>query len=57
MEQTAKGEKRFYAEKENVKLIGRTAMKDGTLWLALSASGIEFTFEGISASVEIGKAL
>ncbi len=52
MKQTQEG-KRFYAEKDKVKLIGRTVMKDGTLWLALSASGIEFTFEGTSAKVEI----
>ncbi len=43
----------FLPGSETVKLIGRTAEKDGILWLALSASGIEFTFTGRSASVDI----
>ncbi len=31
---------------ENVKHIGRTLYQNGILWLALSGTGIEFTFEG-----------
>ena len=43
----------FAPTAENVKLIGRTAEHDGILWLALSASGVEFTFTGTKASVTI----
>lgn len=43
----------FAPTAENVKLIGRTAEHDGILWLALSASGIEFTFTGTKASVTL----
>ncbi len=41
----------FTPDETNVKLIGRTANDSGILWLALSASGIEFTFTGTAASV------
>lgn len=34
------------ANGENVKLVGRTHLIDDTLWLALSGSGIEFTYTG-----------
>ncbi len=43
----------FTPDETNVKLIGRTANDSGILWLALSASGIEFTFTGTSASITI----
>ncbi len=43
-------EKTFSANEKNVKLIGRTAEYEGIRWLALSASGVEFTFTGTSAS-------
>ncbi len=43
----------FTPDETNVKLIGRTANDSGILWLALSASGIEFTFTGTAASVTI----
>lgn len=43
-------EKTFAANEENVKLIGRTAEYEGIRWLGLSASGVEFTFNGTSAS-------
>lgn len=43
----------FLPSAETVKLIGRTAEDEGILWLALSASGIEFTFTGTSATVDI----
>ena len=43
----------FTPDETNVKLIGRTANDSGILWLALSASGIEFTFTGTSASVTV----
>ncbi len=41
----------FTPDESNVKLIGRTANDNGILWLALSASGIEFSFTGTAASV------
>lgn len=45
-------EKSFSASDEYVKEIGRTYYsEDGVLWLAQSASGAEFTFNGTSASV------
>ena len=43
-------EKTFAANEENVKLIGRTAEYENIRWLGLSASGVEFTFTGTSAS-------
>lgn len=43
----------FTPDETNVKLIGRTANDSGILWLALSASGIEFTFTGTAASVTV----
>lgn len=46
-------ERTFTPNSENVKLIGRTAEDNGILWLALSASGIEFTFTGTKATVTI----
>ena len=47
------GVQTFAPTAENVKLIGRTAENEGILWLALSASGIEFTFTGTKASVTL----
>ncbi len=46
-------ERTFLPNAESVKLIGRTAEDNGILWLAQSASGIEFTFTGTSATVNI----
>ena len=43
-------EKTFAADENNVKLIGRTAEYENIRWLGLSASGVEFTFTGTSAS-------
>ncbi len=43
----------FLPDSTNVKLIGRTLTEDNTLWLALSASGIEFTCKGTHATVDI----
>ena len=43
----------YFPDSSNVKLIGRTHTEGDTLWLAQSASGIEFTFKGTSASVDI----
>lgn len=43
----------YSATAENVKLLGRTAEDNGILWLALSASGVEFTFSGTKASVTL----
>lgn len=42
-----------YPTPENVKLLGRTYLLGNTLWLAYSASGIEFTFTGIQAEVKL----
>ena len=46
-------EKTFLADSGHVKLIGRTQMNEDTLWLAHSASGIEFMFTGKSVSVTL----
>ena len=46
-------ENTYTPDSTNVKLIGRTLAQDGILWLAQSASGIEFTFKGTKASVDI----
>ncbi|HCA20397.1 MAG TPA: GDSL family lipase, partial [Treponema sp.] len=35
--------KSFLANEDNVKILGRTLQEDGTRWLILSASGIEFS--------------
>ncbi len=43
----------FRPDETNVKLIGRTASKDGILWLALSASGIEFTYNGTGFNMDV----
>lgn len=43
----------FRPSEENVKLIGRTAVNDGILWLALSASGIEFTYNGTGFEMNV----
>lgn len=43
-------EKSFSANEQNVKLIGRIGEAEGICWLALSASGVEFTFTGTNAS-------
>ena len=47
------GETAYIPDASNVKLIGRTLMNDGTLWIAQSASGIEFTFKGTHASIDV----
>ncbi len=47
------GETAYTPDASNVKLIGRTLMNDGTLWIAQSASGIEFTFKGTHASIDV----
>lgn len=46
-------EKSYQAEEQYVKLLGRTEMYQNIRWLALSASGIEFTFTGTKASITI----
>lgn len=43
----------FRPSEENVKLIGRTAENEGILWLALSASGIEFTYNGTGFEMNV----
>lgn len=46
-------QKTFAAEPQYVKMLGRTHSEEGILWLALSASGVEFTMKGTSASVTL----
>lgn len=46
-------QKTFAADEQHVKLIGRTGEAEGIRWLALSASGVEFTFTGTSAAFTI----
>ena len=46
-------QKTFAPDEQHVKLIGRTAEAEGIRWLALSASGVEFTFTGTSAAFTI----
>ena len=46
-------EKTFFPEESIVKHIGRTLTENDTLWLAHSASGIEFSFKGSKASVTV----
>ena len=43
----------FLPDSTNVKLIGRTLTENDTLWLAQSASAVEFTCKGTHASVDI----
>ncbi len=43
----------FRPGEDNVKLIGRTAVNNGILWLALSASGIEFTYNGTGFAMNV----
>jgi len=45
--------KKFIPSKENVKLLGRTYLLGDTLWMAYSATGIEFTFTGIRADITL----
>lgn len=45
--------KTFAPDEQHVKLIGRTCEAEGIRWLALSASGVEFTFTGTSAAFTI----
>ncbi|MBO6230400.1 MAG: GDSL family lipase [Ruminiclostridium sp.] len=46
-------EKTFFPDTDHAKHIGRTLTENDTLWLAHSASGIEFTFRGTKAEMEI----
>ena len=46
-------QKNYAAEKQYVKTLGRTHNEEGILWLALSASGVEFTMNGTSASFTV----
>ena len=46
-------QKTFAADEQHVKMLGRTHTEDGILWLAHSASGVEFTMTGTSASVTL----
>lgn len=52
-ETSGSGEASYTPDASNVKLIGRTLTNDGVLWLAQSASGIEFTFKGTHASIDV----
>ena len=46
-------ERSFEAEETYVKMLGRTHSEEGILWLAHSASGIEFTVKGTKCAVKI----
>lgn len=41
------------AENVNVRRLGRTVMRNGTLWLGYSLTGAEFGFDGTSLSAEL----
>lgn len=41
------------AENANVRRLGRTLMRNGTLWLGYSLTGAEFGFDGTSLSAEL----
>lgn len=46
-------ERDFTANEENVKLLGRTYFEDGTLYLAHSGTGLEFSFKGSECEFEL----
>ena len=53
-DETGTYETRTYeAEEQYVKMLGRTHNENGVLWLAHSASGVEFTVKGTQCSVKI----
>ncbi len=43
----------FLMTKKNVKLLGRTYLKDDVRWCSFSASGVEFKFNGKSCTVSL----
>ncbi|BCN28861.1 SGNH/GDSL hydrolase family protein [Anaeromicropila herbilytica] len=43
----------YTANESNVKLIGRTYLRDEILWFALSGTGVEFTFQGTKAVITL----
>lgn len=47
------GTRTYEAEEQYVKMLGRTHNENGVLWLAHSASGVEFTVKGTQCSVKI----
>ncbi|WEK53548.1 MAG: SGNH/GDSL hydrolase family protein [Candidatus Cohnella colombiensis] len=51
--QTAPTMKIFKATDDNVKLLGRTYEYNDALWLALSGSGVEFSFYGTKAEITL----
>lgn len=52
-ETTGLMERTYEAEEQYVKMLGRTHGENGVLWLAHSASGVEFKVRGTSCSVKI----
>ena len=44
---------RISAENANVRRLGRTLMRNGTLWLGYSLTGAEFGFDGTSLTAEL----
>lgn len=52
-ETTGLMERTYEAEEQYVKMLGRTHSENGILWLAHSASGVEFTVKGTKCSVKI----
>lgn len=52
-DESASSVKEYIPSEDYVKLLGRTYLLGDTLWLALSASGIEFTFTGTKADITL----
>lgn len=52
-EKTGQMERTYEAEEQYVKMLGRTHSENGILWLAHSASGVEFKVKGTKCSVKI----
>lgn len=51
MNKNTEGIMQYVADKEHVKMLGRTYQADGTLWLAYSGAGIEFEVTGTKAEI------
>lgn len=51
MNKNTEGMVQYVADKEHVKMLGRTYLADNTLWLAYSGTGIEFQVTGTKAEI------
>ena len=45
--------KKVVMESSNVKTLGRTYLKDETLWLALSGTGVDFSYTGKDLKITV----